>query len=138
MDVMVQVESALKTNNPLDTVNQMLADFKTAVNSEQMAHDDLYGRQKKECDGEIEFRRKEVGDATKTLAAANQQLNQCSVQKGKANAELGTTKDQLIMYRQHLDLVQDVRRIEQENFSGQAVVNHDAMNAIEDCLDLTN
>jgi hypothetical protein len=46
----------LKTGNPLDTVSKMLEDFKTGVNREQLAHDDLYARQKGECDSEIGFR----------------------------------------------------------------------------------
>jgi hypothetical protein len=32
MEIMVQVENQIKAGTPFDTVNQMLADFKNAVN----------------------------------------------------------------------------------------------------------
>lgn len=77
-------------------------------------------------------------DASKTLQAATGTLNGCTTQRGKAQAELGTTSDQLIQTRQHLSLIQEVRRVEQENYSRAAVVSNDALRALEDCQDLAN
>ena len=64
---MLQVEASIKAGNPFETVLGLLNKFKDAVNREQLAHDDLYAAQKRECDGEIEFRVREVSDATVVL-----------------------------------------------------------------------
>jgi hypothetical protein len=71
MNVMMEVESKLKTNSPLDTVKEVLNEFKGAVNEEQVDHDDVYGAQKVECDSELAYRNTEVLDSSAALRDAN-------------------------------------------------------------------
>lgn len=68
---MVEVENKLKNGGPLDTINNVLAGFKDAINKEQISHDEVYSAQKVECDSELSFRNSEVSDATNTLRSAN-------------------------------------------------------------------
>lgn len=87
------MEAKLAAGSPFDTVNQMLQDFKNSVTSEQIAHDDLYQRQKNECDSEISFRNGQIQEASKILSVATNQLNLCTFQRTKAQAEHGMTAD---------------------------------------------
>ncbi|KAM3144544.1 hypothetical protein pb186bvf_003413 [Paramecium bursaria] len=132
MEVMVQVEEKLNSGSPFETINNLLAQFKQSVTSEQIAHDDLYGRQKNECDSEIAFRQGQIQDASKILTASTGQLNIATQQRNKANAELGITADQLTMNQQHLTIIAEVRKVEQETFSRFAVYFQDAIKAIDD------
>lgn len=79
MEVMVQVEAMIKAGDAFDTIQGMLDNFKNQVNSEQIAHDDLYQRQRGECDSEISFRVAEVTDATNVLRDSTAQLTRCTV-----------------------------------------------------------
>lgn len=138
MEVMMQVESMIQAGNPFETIQGMLDGFKNQVNAEQIAHDDVHTRQQNECDGEISFRVTEVTDATNVLRDATNQLNRCSIQRAKAQAQLTTTQDFLIQSRQHLEAIAGVRRAQQENFSRAAITFHDAVKALEDAIDLAN
>lgn len=42
MHVMVEVEAKLKTKAPLDAILNVLTDFRDAVNTEQVHHDEIY------------------------------------------------------------------------------------------------
>jgi len=46
-----------------------------------------------------------VSDATSALRDATRLLTRANITKGKASAELGTTDDQLIQFKQHLELI---------------------------------
>ncbi|CAD8184855.1 unnamed protein product [Paramecium pentaurelia] len=134
MEIMMQIEAQLASGGPFDTINTMLQGFRTSVTSEQIAHDDLYARQKNECDSETAFRRGQIQDASKILSASTNQLNLCSFQRQKAKAEFGMTEDQLTMNQQHLSLIQEVRKTEQENFNKMAVIFQDALRVIDESV----
>ena len=84
----------------------------------------------------MEYRRTEVLDATNTLRGANQQLRGCQLAKDKSQGQLGFTEQILIQNRQHLTLINDVRREETVTFNKAAVTFNDAVNAIDDALDV--
>lgn len=136
MQIMTEVESKLKSGHASETVNGVLDGFKDAVNQEQAIHDEVYQKQKNECDSEIGYRKTEVEDATNTLRDANLQIRGCTMQQGKTQSALASTGDNLIQNNQHLDLINDVRRQETANFNKAAVSFNDAINAIDDCIDL--
>lgn len=56
MNVMLEVETKLKTKAPIDAILNILRDFRDAVNVEQVNHDEIYTSQQAECESENHFR----------------------------------------------------------------------------------
>jgi hypothetical protein len=112
MQVMVEVENRLKNGGPIETINNVLAGFKEAVNQEQVNHDDVYSAQKAEFDAEIAYRQTEVSDANDTLRTANQQIGTATRLRAKAQSQLAAASENLIQNRQHLVIINDVIRDE--------------------------
>jgi hypothetical protein len=112
LTLLTQVEAKLKTNGPLDAITRMLDDFKKQVTDEQLAHDNLFARQEKECASEYEFREKEVREAEGALKSATETLNGCQAQSVRAKGDLEATKAQLIDNRNFLTSLISVRKQE--------------------------
>lgn len=137
MNVMVEVEAKIKAGSPVETINNVLGGFKEAVNQEQVAHDEVYAAQRNECESEIAYRQTEVADANDALRAANQAIATATRLRNKAQAQLQAASDNLIQNRQHLVIINDVIRDETQSYNVNAVSYNDAINAIDDALDLT-
>lgn len=60
MNIMMEVESKIKSKSPLDTIKGVLDGFKAEVAQEQTWHDEVYAAQKAECDSEVAYRTGEV------------------------------------------------------------------------------
>jgi len=136
MAVMMEVESHLKAGGPVETIGLVLQGFKDAVNAEQVAHDEVYGAQKAECDAEVAYRTTEVGDANDTLRQANKAIATATRLRAKAQSQLQAASENLIQNRQHLVIINDVIREEGASYNRNAVSYNDAINAIDDAIDL--
>jgi chromosome segregation ATPase len=136
MSVMLEVEAKLKAGGPVETIAAVLQGFKDAVNQEQVNHDDVYAAQKAECESEIAYRNTEVGDANDVLRNANKQIATATRLRNKAQAQLQAASDSLIQNRQHFTIINDVIRDETASYNKNAVSYNDAINAIDDAIDL--
>ncbi|CAD8099022.1 unnamed protein product [Paramecium primaurelia] len=136
MNIMVEVENKIKTHSPLDSIKGVLNSFKSAVAEEQNGHDDVYNAQKVECDSEISYRRAEVEDANGTLKIANGILKTATILLKKTQATLGETENILNTVSQHISLINDARKEDTQSYNRGAVTFNDAINAIDDSIDL--
>ncbi|CAD8043947.1 unnamed protein product [Paramecium primaurelia] len=136
MNIMVEVENKIKSHSPLDTIRGVLDNFKSAVAQEQGTHDEVYGAQKAECESEIAYRRAEVEDATGTLKIANGILKTSNILLKKTQATLGETENILNTVSLHIGLINDARKEDTQSYNRGAVTFNDAINAIDDSLDL--
>ncbi|CAD8138122.1 unnamed protein product [Paramecium pentaurelia] len=136
MNIMVEVENKIKSHSPLDTIKGVLDNFKSAVAQEQGTHDEVYAAQQAECESEISYRRAEVEDATGTLKIANGILKTSNILLKKTQATLGETENILNSVSLHIDLINDVRKEDTQSYNRGAVTFNDAINAIDDAIDL--
>ena len=136
MNIMMEVENKIKSKSPLDTIKGVLDQFKGAVSDEQNTHDEVYGAQKTECDSEISYRSNEVTDATNTIKTASGILKVSNILKIKAEATINATDDILNVVSAHIGLINDVRKEDTQTYNRGAVVFNDAINAIDDSIDL--
>ncbi|KAM3144936.1 hypothetical protein pb186bvf_002941 [Paramecium bursaria] len=136
MNIMMEVENKLKSGGPLETVNGVLNGFKNAVGQEQAQHDEVYQLQAAECASEITYRSGEVQEASNILRAANGILKTSNILIGKTQATLAAIGDILTQTRQHIGIINDVRKEEAQTYNRAAVTFNDAINAIDDSLDL--
>lgn len=79
--LLTQIEAKLKMGGPLDAITKMLDEFKQTITEEQVAHDNLYEKQKKACDEELEFRGKEISEAEGARRSAKETLDGCVAQQ---------------------------------------------------------
>ncbi|CAD8054017.1 unnamed protein product [Paramecium sonneborni] len=136
MNIMVEVENKIKAHSPLDTIKGVLDNFKSAVAQEQGTHDEVYGAQQAECVSEIAYRRAEVEDATGTLKIANGILKTSNILLRKTQATLGEVENILNTVSLHVGLINDARKEDTQSYNRGAVTFNDAINAIDDSLDL--
>ncbi|CAD8131842.1 unnamed protein product [Paramecium pentaurelia] len=136
MNIMVEVENKIKSHSPLDTIKGVLDNFKSAVSEEQGTHDEVYTAQQAECQSEIAYRRAEVDDALSTLKIANGILKSSNILLKKTQATLGETENILNSVSLHIDLINDVRKEDTQSYNRGAVTFNDAINAIDDAIDL--
>ncbi|CAD8204697.1 unnamed protein product [Paramecium octaurelia] len=136
MNIMVEVENKIKAHSPLDSIKGVLNSFKSAVAEEQSGHDDVYNAQKTECDSEIAYRRAEVEDANGTLKIANGILKTATILLKKTQATLGETENILNTVSLHITLINDARKEDTQSYNRGAVTFNDAINAIDDSIDL--
>ncbi|KAM3144934.1 hypothetical protein pb186bvf_002939 [Paramecium bursaria] len=136
MNIMMEVEAKLKSGGPLETVNGVLNGFKNAVGQEQAQHDEVYQLQAAECASEITYRSSEVQEAQNILRGASGILKTSNILIGKTSATLAAVGDILTQTRQHIGIINDVRKEEGQTYNRAAVTFNDAINAIDDSLDL--
>ncbi|CAK78595.1 unnamed protein product (macronuclear) [Paramecium tetraurelia] len=136
MNIMVEVENKIKSHSPLDTIKGVLDNFKSAVAQEQGTHDEVYTAQLAECESEISYRRAEVEDSVGTLKIANGILKTSNILLTKTQATLGETENILNSVSLHIDLINDVRKEDTQSYNRGAVTFNDAINAIDDGIDL--
>ncbi|CAD8090573.1 unnamed protein product [Paramecium sonneborni] len=136
MSIMTEVESKIQARNPLDTIKGILNSFKSEVASEQATHDEVYNAQKAECDSEIDYRSKEVQDANSILTSANGILKTARIIKGKTSATLEATEEILNTANRHIEMINSARKEDTQSYNRAAVSFNDAINAIDDSIDL--
>jgi len=134
LTVLTQVEAKLKSGGPLDAITKMLDDFVAAITEEQAQHDSLYDAQTKECEGEFEFRQREVEDAVAALKEAKESLDGCTTQRKRAEGDLAMTKKQLTENRNFLATIIETRRREAYDFETKATVYEIMSAAVDEAL----
>jgi hypothetical protein len=114
VEVMVQVEAALKTNGPLEIVTRTLDNFEHEITSEQASHDELIERSRVECASEFDFRRREVADATAALREGQATLEGAQDQLRRASSDLKFVSGSLVDYREYIENLSE-RRVREAN-----------------------
>ncbi|KAM3144938.1 hypothetical protein pb186bvf_002943 [Paramecium bursaria] len=122
----MEVENKLKSGGPIETVNGVLNGFKNAVGTEQAQHDEVYQLQAAECLRVLKHLK----------ITANEILKTSNILIGKTSATLAAVADILTQTRQHIGIINDVRKEEGQTYNRGAVTFNDAINAIDDSLDL--
>jgi len=116
MKVFTEVEAKIKAGGPLDIIAKTLDDFTQAVIAEQSAHDALHERSTNECNGEFDFRSKEVADAVGALKQGQATLDGCVDQKARATSDLSFTRKVLAETQNFLRILTESRQHEAEDF----------------------
>ncbi|EGR29383.1 hypothetical protein IMG5_156800, partial [Ichthyophthirius multifiliis] len=92
--IMSQVQTKLTTNGPINDIADLLFNYFQEIIQEQINHDTLFERQKKECDEEAEYRAKEVKDGQQAHDSAQVTLEHCNSQNNRAERDLSNNLDE--------------------------------------------
>ncbi|KAM3131060.1 hypothetical protein pb186bvf_016872 [Paramecium bursaria] len=136
MAVMMEVEAKLKSKSPLDAILNVLNDFRDAVNTEQVNHDEIYNVQQTECASEHEFRSKQVTDASNVLRDSSAQLSSCETQKARTSNQFNVNEQQTFSNEEHLNIVLATRDAEEAYFKKRSQDYEDALHAIDEASDI--
>ncbi|KAM3144940.1 hypothetical protein pb186bvf_002945 [Paramecium bursaria] len=136
MNIMMEVENKLKSGGPLETVTGVLNGFKNAVGFEQAQHDEVQQLQAAECASEIAYRSGEVQQANNILRTASEILKTSQILIGKTSSTLQAVANILTQTRQHIGIINDIRKEQGQSYNRAAVTFNEALNAIDDSLDL--
>jgi hypothetical protein len=117
IEVMTQVEAALKTNGPLEIVTKTLDNFEHEITTEQASHDELIERSRVQCSEEFDFRRREVADATAALREGQATLEGAQDQLRRASSDLKFVSGSLVDYREYIENLAERRVRESTEFS---------------------
>ena len=125
------VLSAEQSRNPgqllVDHINALIL----SIRNEQTAHDDIFAIQKRECDDELGFRRKEVSDAADALTRATEHRGRCSASYASANADLVKTRAYQQTMNDQLSFIANRRTDEAATFQKKVTNIQNSLNLIE-------
>jgi len=134
--VLTEVKAKIEAGGAMSAVIKLLDDIKGEVQNEQTSHDAVAAQQQSECQNEIDFRNKEISDATDALNSANSQLTSCQTSLTRAQTDLSNNvlnQQDLNDQKGQLDLI----RSQDEAIYVERVADHnDAMDSIDVALDL--
>ncbi|CAD8080378.1 unnamed protein product [Paramecium primaurelia] len=134
--VMAEVEAKLKNKSPLDAILNVLRDFRDAVNTEQVNHDEIYNIQVTECESEDAFRRAEVTDASNVLRDSTAALNVAQTSKIRATNQQEVNQQQYFSAQEHLNSVLSAAETEAGYFKRRGRDYEDALHAIDEASDI--
>ncbi|CAK64096.1 unnamed protein product (macronuclear) [Paramecium tetraurelia] len=134
--VLTEVEAKLQNNSPLNSILNVLKQFKDAVNVEQVNHDEIYHLQDNECYSEFDFRSKEVEDASNVVRDSTAHLNVCKTSKIRTTNQQDVNQQQLFTYQEHLTLILATAESEQGYFKKRGRDYEDSLHAIDEALDI--
>ncbi|CAD8080856.1 unnamed protein product [Paramecium primaurelia] len=134
--VMAEVEAKLKNKSPLDAILNVLRDFRDAVNTEQVNHDEIYNTQQAECASEHEFRSRQVQDAQTVLRDSTAALNVCSTSKIRTTNIQEVNQQQYQSAQEHMATVLNAAETEAGYFKRRGRDYEDALHAIDEAQDI--
>jgi flagellar biosynthesis chaperone FliJ len=124
VQVMTQIETALKTGGAIEIINKTLDNFENEITAEQASHDELIERSRTECASEFDFRRREVADAVAALREGQATLEGAQDQLRRASSDLTFVQASLIDYRNFIELLGERREREAAEF-GEEQTNYE-------------
>ncbi|CAD8181246.1 unnamed protein product [Paramecium pentaurelia] len=134
--VLAEVEAKLKNKSPLEAILNILRDFRDAVNTEQVQHDEIYNVQQVECSSENEFRSAEVQDASNVLRDSTAALNVAQTSKIRATNQQEVNQQQYFSAQEHLASVYNSAEGEAGYFKKRGRDYEDALHAIDEASDI--
>ncbi|CAD8186860.1 unnamed protein product [Paramecium pentaurelia] len=134
--VLAEVEAKLKNKSPLEAILNVLRDFRDAVSTEQVKHDEIYGIQQVECASENEFRSAEVQDASNVLRDSTAALNVAQTSKIRATSQSEVNQQQYFSAQEHMTSVQTSAESEAGYFKKRGRDYEDALHAIDEASDI--
>ncbi|CAK72565.1 unnamed protein product (macronuclear) [Paramecium tetraurelia] len=128
MNIMVEVENKIKAHSPLDTIKGSPKNKEHTMKSMELKRLNAIAKSLTEA--------LEVEDATGTLKIANGILKTSNILLKKTQATLGEVENILNTVSLHIGLINDARKEDTQSYNRGAVTFNDAINAIDDSLDL--
>jgi hypothetical protein len=136
VQVMAQIENALKTGGALEIINRTLDNFENEITTEQAAHDELIERSRTECAAEFDFRRREVADAVAALREGQATLEGAQDQLRRASSDLTFVQNSLIDYRNFMDILSERRENEAAEFAEEQTNYEFNIAAVNEAVEL--
>jgi hypothetical protein len=136
VQVMAQIESAIKSGGALDIINKTLDNFENELTAEQASHDELIQRSRTECSEEFDFRRREVADAVATLREGQATLEGAQDQLRRASSDLKFVQNSLIDYVNFIELLGERRQREASEFAEAQTVYEFNIAAVNDAVEI--
>lgn len=109
LNLMVQIESHIKNGGPMDAITNILGDFKTEIENEQIAANELAEENAASCTEELTFRDNAIKEATLAVKEATTTLDGCVTQLARAELDLKAADNQLAASRQQLGQLERAR-----------------------------
>lgn len=111
----------------VDHINALIL----SIRNEQTAHDDIFQIQRRECDDELGFRKKEVSDAADALTRATEHRGRCSASYASANADLIKTRTYQQVMNDQISFITSRRTDEAATFAKKVANLNNALGLIE-------
>jgi hypothetical protein len=118
----------------VDHINALIL----SIRNEQTAHDDIYQIQKRECDDELGFRKKEVSDAVDALTRATEHRGRCSASYASANADLIKTRTYQQVLVDQLQFITQRRNDDAATFAKKIGFFNNALSLIEQAEEIVS
>jgi len=135
-EVLMSVNSRLKTGAPLDSILKMLDDIKSDVTEEQIRHDKVYNDQMLECQDEYKFRLQQVDDSSSTLEKAVRERDSCNGTRIKDVVDYEVNQATQKQTQDNLDLVEEQIAKTSAEYQQKQVDHNDALDALKSCVDI--
>ena len=135
-EVLMSVNSKLKTGAPLDSILKMLDDLKRDVTDEQNRHDKVYNDQMLECQDEYKFRSQQVDDSSATLEKAIRERDSCNGTRVKDLVDYQVNQATQKQAQDNLDILNiQIDKITAD-FKGKQDDHNNALDALKSCVDI--
>lgn len=134
--VLSEIKTKIQSGGAMNAVIKLLDDITSEVQNEQTNHDAVAAQEQAQCQSEVDFRNKEISDATDALNSANSQLTSCQASLTRAQNDLSNnvlSQQDLNDQKAQIDLI----RSQDNALYLERVQDHqDAVQAIDVALEL--
>lgn len=134
LNLMVQIESHIKSGGPMNAITNILGEFKTEIENEQTAANELAEENAESCKEEIAFRDNAITEATLAVKEATTTLDGCVTQLARAESDLKAADNQLAASRQQLGQLERARIEESALYQADIIAFKALHNGIGEAL----
>ena len=135
-EVLMSVNTKLKTGAPLDSILKMLDEIKSDVTEEQLRHDKVYNDQMLECQDEYKFRLQQVEDSSSTLEKAIRERDSCNGTRIKDVVDYEVNQATQKQTQGNLDIVESQLSKTLAEYQQKQVDHNDALDALKSCVNI--
>ena len=100
--IMSQVQSKMSTSSPLKDIMDLLLNYLSQIEEEQLNHNVLLQKSSQECEDEGSYRVRQIEDGSTAQTQAQTILEHCEKQNLRASSEQESTSKQLTETRVYL------------------------------------
>lgn len=135
-EVLLSVQSKLKSGAPLDAILKLIDDLKNDVVEEQTRHDKVYNDQMFECNDEYKFRKQQVDDSSTTLEKSLRDRNLCNSTKVKDTLDYEMNQQAQKQVQENLIILEEQITRVLGDFQEKQEDHNQALIALKSCLDI--
>lgn len=135
-EVLISVNSKLKTGAPLDSILKMLDDLKNGVSEEQSRHDIVYNDQMLECQDEYKFRLQQVDDSSSTLEKAIRERNSCNGTRIKDLIDYNVNQETQKQTQENMDILENQQGRVLADYQIKQDDHNNALDALKSCVNI--